>query len=900
MSPEIPYAPAVVQQQSASHAPVLSAGRVTIAAMRVFENACRRYFQHKAVAENDRVMAVIYNFESSSVQSWVNANHARLTALTFPLFMIEFKKKFLPRNWQDDLISTQIAMQGLVPFLTWTETVREANSAKSDYHIEEDKLRAHFVPRLSPALKTSYDAHDAHQDLDKIMDLDTWIERVHLLDVELANKRAEWLKIAMERGKNPGPNSKPTTKVPASTFPTISSSTAPSTSQPSAKTFTPKLTQAEKTLLEEHLGCFRCRVFYAGHFGPDCTLAPNERPSHEACKNVTLANALKAKAAFEKNQGTTVVAAVFDDDSDEGDFVLGDDETDEYVSHNLSFPSHLWWNCCIDAPATCAPTPIRALIDHGSTRVLISSEFADIMCLPRLKLFKSLSVSGAFVERKNSSDSIIVLDEYCKLHLQSPDSTWKSRVVNAVICPNLHTNVILGLDFLAKNKIVVDAELRTAIAKESNYDLLNPPCITPCKPISSPHQRRQAEVKAIKSGQEQARKLRRLVHCELMAVFEENPERFNMEEYTTESPDIVASIRARIEQLAGEKILQSLDAKYKKSFNDRFPTDIPHATKLPTDVYHHIEIKPGRPISVGRAYSCPRKYREGWKTLIDQHVAAGRIRPSSSPYASPSFIIPKADPTVLPRWVNDYRKLNNLTVPDNYPLPRIDDILADCSRGKIWGKIDMTNSFFQTLVHPDHIKYTATLTPFGLWEWVVMPMGLRNSPAMHQRRVTLALSDLIGKICHVYLDDIIIWSSSLAEHRANVTRVLEALRVAQLYCSLKKSKLFATEIDFLGHHISARGIEADGSKVERVLNWPSPTSAKQVRQFLGLVRYISIFLPALAEHTSILTPLTKKECNKSFPAWGSHHQQAFDAIKGLVLGRDCLTSINHQNPRDQS
>lgn len=172
--------------------------------------------------------------------------------------------------------------------------------------------------------------------------------------------------------------------------------------------------------------------------------------------------------------------------------------------------------------------------------------------------------------------------------------------------------------------------------------------------------------------------------------------------------------------------------------------------------------------------------------MIDQHVVAGRIWPSSSPYASPSFIILKSDPTVLPQWVNDYRHLNRLMVPDNYPLPWIDDILADCAKGKIWGKIDMMNSFFQTLVHPDDIKYTVTLTPFGLWEWVVMPMGMRNSPATHQRCVTLALKDLIGKICHVYLDNIIIWSNTLDEHKQNVALVLEALQKAQLYCSLKK------------------------------------------------------------------------------------------------------------------
>jgi hypothetical protein len=129
--------------------------------------------------------------------------------------------------------------------------------------------------------------------------------------------------------------------------------------------------------------------------------------------------------------------------------------------------------------------------------------------------------------------------------------------------------------------------------------------------------------------------------------------------------------------------------------------------------------------------------------------------------------------------------------------------LADCAKGKIWGKIDMMNSFFQTLVHPDHIKYTTTLTPFSLWEWVVMPMGMRNSPATHQRCVTLALKDYIGKICHVYLDDIIIWSNSLAEHQTNIALILEALRKAELYCSTKKSTLFTMEIDFLGHHISA-------------------------------------------------------------------------------------------------
>ena len=319
---------------------------------------------------------------------------------------------------------------------------------------------------------------------------------------------------------------------------------------------------------------------------------------------------------------------------------------------------------------------------------------------------------------------------------------------------------------------------------------------------------------------------------------------------------------------------------------------IPHYDKLPTDIEAEIKlIDPNKPIK-SRNYPCPRKYKDAWHTLIQQHLKNGVIQHSSSPFASPAFIIPKADPTVLPRWVNDYRQLNENTVTDSHPLPRIDDILNDCAKGKYWAILDMTNSFFQTRMHPKHVPYTAVSTPFGLYEWLVMPMGLKNSPAIHQRRVTKALGNLIGKICHIYLDDIVIWSNSLEEHERNVSLVLQALEAAHLYCNPKKTHLFCTEINFLGHHISPRGIEADNSKTERILSWPIPKSVTQMRSFLGLVRYIAIFLPKLADHTAVLNELTHKECEKTFPPWLPKHQIAFDSIKHLVTSRECLTTID--------
>ena len=228
----------------------------------------------------------------------------------------------------------------------------------------------------------------------------------------------------------------------------------------------------------------------------------------------------------------------------------------------------------------------------------------------------------------------------------------------------------------------------------------------------------------------------------------------------------------------------------------------------------------------------------------------------------------------------------------------MEDILRDCAGHKLYGKIDMTNSFFQTCMHPDSVKYTAVNTPFGLYEWLVMPMGLRNSPAVHQRRVASALHALIGQICHVYLDNIIIWSNSLEEHEHNVTQVLAALKAMNLYCSITKSMLFSREVDFLGHHISQRGLELDPKKIDCIVNWPTPRSATKVHAFLGLVRYVTDFLPLLADYTRLLTPLTHKPADVTFPPWTAEHQLAFEKIKSLVLSSDCLTTINHDDMGD--
>src|SRR6202522_1105084 len=151
----------------------------------------------------------------------------------------------------------------------------------------------------------------------------------------------------------------------------------------------------------------------------------------------------------------------------------------------------------------------------------------------------------------------------------------------------------------------------------------------------------------------------------------------------------------------------------------------------------------------------------------------------------------------------------------------------------------------------------------------------------------------IGKLCHVYMDDIIIWSDSLEEHEQHVRLILQTLKDAALYINKKKTNLFCYEISFLGHIISLDGIQADPSKVNKIIDWPVPKNLKEVQQFLGLVKYLNTFLPHLAVQSSILLRLTTKECAKKFPPWNDTYQNAFEKIKQIVLSREYLTVVDH-------
>ena len=315
-------------------------------------------------------------------------------------------------------------------------------------------------------------------------------------------------------------------------------------------------------------------------------------------------------------------------------------------------------------------------------------------------------------------------------------------------------------------------------------------------------------------------------------------------------------------------------------YPDMFSTELPSQLPPKGGPTHRIILKDNKPIN-GRLMYVLTKYWPALRRFIDANLKAGRLRPSSSHILAGMFLVPKKNPNVDPHVVHDYRALNEKTVKDHMPLPRQDEILELLVRAVVRGKIDLVNAFYQILMEPGDIHKTAIKTPFGLYEWMVMPQGLCNAPASFQRFMNYVLQEYIGKICTVYQDDIVIFSNSVEEHMRNVHLILQVLRSHGITASVDKSMLFADRIEFLSHFISSKSIEADPAKLEKITNWPTPTSATQILEFNGLVNYLAMFdfVPGLADSSAVLTNLTRK----GVPfRWEKKHENAFRMIKKLA------------------
>ena len=264
------------------------------------------------------------------------------------------------------------------------------------------------------------------------------------------------------------------------------------------------------------------------------------------------------------------------------------------------------------------------------------------------------------------------------------------------------------------------------------------------------------------------------------------------------------------------------------------------------------------------------------------------IKPSQSDFYSPVMLAKKKDGSV--RFCVDYRLLNKVTIKDGYPLPNIRVMFDRLGGAKYFSLFDCVTGYWQIRLTPSAAKFSAFVTPEGLYEWTAMPFGLGNAPATFQRAMDVMLSGLSGDMAFVYIDDVLVFSKTPEEHANNVAIVLDRFIAANLKLKLKKCIFVAKSIKFLGHIISQDGIAMDPEKTDVVRNWPELTNVLEVQQFIGFVNYYRDFVPSFAAKLGPLYEIvkkTKKQVHFS-TLWTKTAKTAFNMLKeemavGVVL-----------------
>lgn len=273
-------------------------------------------------------------------------------------------------------------------------------------------------------------------------------------------------------------------------------------------------------------------------------------------------------------------------------------------------------------------------------------------------------------------------------------------------------------------------------------------------------------------------------------------------------------------------------------------------------------------------YRISAKEREAIRTQVQEMLNDDVIQPSKSPWSSPVVLVKKKDGTL--RFCVDYRKLNDITKKDVYPLPRIDDSLDRLRNAKFFSSIDLKSGYWQIEVDERDREKTAFVTPDGLYEFKVLPFGLCSAPATFQRMMDTVLAGLKWQTCLVYLDDVIVFSETFDQHLKRLRTVLDALRSADLTLKPEKCHFGYQQLKFLGHVVSADGVRPDPDKTAAVANFPIPTTKKAVRRFLGLCAYYRRFIADFAKIAEPLTRLTRDDVPY---VWSSEQQEAFTELR---------------------
>ncbi|GBG72541.1 hypothetical protein CBR_g12112 [Chara braunii] len=316
-----------------------------------------------------------------------------------------------------------------------------------------------------------------------------------------------------------------------------------------------------------------------------------------------------------------------------------------------------------------------------------------------------------------------------------------------------------------------------------------------------------------------------------------------------------------------------------REYHDVFPSSFSYAGIPPMrDVEHSIQLVPNYRVYHQAPYRLSILEATELKRQLEELLRLGFIKPSNCPWGARVLFARKENGTL--RLCIDYRGLNRYTVKNNYPMTRSDELFDRLAGNRFFTKIDLRSGYHQIRVAAADQPETAFRSRFGHYEFKVMPFGLTNAPATFQRAMNDIFRDILEQYVLVYLVDILVYSRTLEEHLKHLRDVLDCLRRHGFYAKLSTCRFAQHKVNFLGHYVSDQGLHMDDAKITAIAEWPAPTSAKQLRSFLGLTSYYSNFIRGYARYSYVLTSTLLR---KNPPGtWTLLHEDAFRALKKAV------------------
>src|SRR5436190_999861 len=347
---------------------------------------------------------------------------------------------------------------------------------------------------------------------------------------------------------------------------------------------------------------------------------------------------------------------------------------------------------------------------------------------------------------------------------------------------------------------------------------------------------------------------------------------------------IDADIAAQ-DALEGEDLVNALPPEYQE-FADIFSKD--KASVLPEHgpFDHHIKLKEGFIPPYGPLYSLSKQELKETRKFLDEYLAQGLIRPSSSPAASPILFAKKKDGGL--RLCVDYRKLNDGTIKNRYPVPLARDLMNQLSKAKYFTALDIRGAYHRLRIASGDEWKTAFRTHFGLYECLVMWEGLTNAPADFQAFMNKVLEPYLGHFAAAFFDDVLIFSETKEEHTEHVRKILQTFKEHGIYLRLPKCKFHTTKVDYLGFVISTEGISMDPRKQEEVLCWKPPKNVTQIQELIGFANFYRRFIKGFSK---IVRPLTRTTGKEGFQ-WGPNQEKAFENLKHAFATAPVLLRFN--------